>query len=857
MGLYWDAEGTHVGSALGLVEGSGLTAQRLPSQAPPVTRRRLPTGTVTLLFTDIEGSTRLLQELGDGYGVVLEEHRQTLREAFQRHDGVEVDTQGDAFFYAFAKATDATAAAREGQAALAGGAVRVRIGIHTGEPVLTDEGYVGIDVHKAARICSAAHGGQTILSDATARLVDADLRDLGDQRLKDLDTSLRLYQVGQDDFPPLRTLNLSNLPIQVAALIGRERECDEISRLLGEHRLVTLVGPGGSGKTRLAVQVAAGAIDEFADGVFWIPLAPVREPDLVEPTIAKVVGISGGLAAYLANRKALLLLDNFEQLIDAAPDLGELLRATTALKMLVTSREPLQLSGEWEYAVPPLPQTDAIALFTARARALKTDFEPDAAVAEVCRRLDGLPLAIELAAARVKVLAPQQLLDRLGRRLDVLTSGTRDVPTRQRTLRATIDWSYELLAPTEQELFMRLAVFLGGWTLDAAEAVTDAGIDTLESLVVKSLIGRDADRFGMLETLREYALERLDASGHGQRLRDRHARFFLELAEMGYPELERGEQAKWARRLGAEHDNLRVALQHFIEVGDAGLEERLVAAIWKFWFDQGLWEESSRAVEHARALSSGVTPARAAVMQGAAWISWRRGDGRAGARFAEQSLDLSRAIGDPRQIATSLRILGICFMIEDNERAAALFQESIDLCESCGDQISLTAALNNLAIISKESGDNRGAADQLERAVTIARQSGNPRGVSIYTMNLAHSERDLGEYARARAHFAESISVAGSLGIREVVTEGLYGAAVLADAVGEHAWAGALVGAARREGDFGHDFDLDSDRVALERALSSVEKHLGRDGLAKSIVAGRAMTLDAIVEYLEGNANRA
>ena len=537
-----------------------------------MTRRRLPTGTVTLLFTDIEGSTGLLQELGGGYSVVLEQHRRLLREAFQRHGGVEVDTQGDAFFYAFAKATDATAAAREAQAALAGGDVRVRIGMHTGEPVLTDEGYVGIDVHRAARICSAAHGGQTILSAATARLVEADLRDLGEQRLKDLDAPLHLYQLGQDDFPPLRTLNLSNLPIQVTALIGRQRECDEVTTLVGEHRLVTLVGPGGCGKTRLALQVAAATIDEFKDGVFWIPLAPVREPDLVEPTIAKVMGISGGLAAHLANRKALLLLDNFEQLIDAAPSLGELLGATTALKLLVTSREPLQLSGEWEYAVPPLPQNDAIALFTERARALKTDFEPDAAVAEVCRRLDGLPLAIELAAARVKALGPQQLLDRLGRRLDVLTSGTRDVPTRQRTLRATIDWSYELLAPTEQELFMRLAVFVGGWTLDAAEAVADAGIDTLESLVVKSLVGRNADRFGMLETLREYALERLDASGQGERLRDRHARFFLELAEMGHPEVERGE-ARWTRRLGAEHDNLRVALQHFVEAGDSGLED--------------------------------------------------------------------------------------------------------------------------------------------------------------------------------------------------------------------------------------------------------------------------------------------
>jgi predicted ATPase/class 3 adenylate cyclase len=817
-----------------------------------VTRRRLPTGTVTLLFTDIEASTRLLHDLGGKYATALEGHRLLLREAFQRHGGVEVDTQGDAFFYAFAKATDATAAAQEGQAALAAGSVRVRIGMHTGEPILNGQGYVGLDVHKAARICSAAHGGQTVLSDATARLVEVDLRDLGEQRLRDLDAPLRLYQLGQDDFPPLRTLNLSNLPAQTTAFIGRERECDEVSKLLQEHRLVTLVGTGGSGKTRLAVQVAAAATDEFKDGVFWVPLAPVRDPDLIEPTIAKVLGTSGGLAAHLANRQSLLLLDNFEQLIDAADTLGELLRATAMLKLLVTSREPLQLSGEWEYAMPPLPQNDAVVLFTERARALKTDFEPDAAVAGICGRLDGLPLAIELAAARVKVFAPQQLLDRLGRRFDVLTAGTRDAPARQRTLRATIDWSYELLTATEQELFMRLGVFSGGWTLEGAEAVAGA-IDTLESLVVKSLVVRNDERFGMLEALKEYALERLDASGQGDRLRDRHARFFLDLAELGHPEAERGDQEKWARRLGAEHDNLRAALQHFSEKADAELEERLVAAVWKFWFDQGLWEESSRAIERALALSSLVTPARAAVMQGAAWTAWRRGDGRAGIRFAEQGLIISRALGDPRHIATSLRILGTCFMAEDRERAAALFQESIDLCESCGDQYGLTAALNNLAIIATMSGDHRGAAHGLARAVSIAKQLGNARGVSVFTMNLAHAERELAEYQQARAHFAESLTVARSLGFRETVTENLYGAAVLADDIGEHGWAGTLIGAAQREGDFGHVFDLDADRVALERTLSSLERHLGSDGVANAIAAGRAMTLDAIVEYLNGN----
>jgi predicted ATPase/class 3 adenylate cyclase len=819
-----------------------------------VVARELPAGTVTLVFTDIEGSTRLLQELGDGYGEVLGKHRRILREAFHRHGGVEVDTQGDAFFYAFSKATEAAAAAQEGQAALAGGVVRVRMGIHTGEPQLTDEGYVGVDVHRAARICSSAHGGQVVLSDATARLLEVDVRDLGEHRLKDLEAPQRLYQLGPERFPALRTLNFSNLPVPPTALIGRERECEEIQRLLREHRLVTLMGPGGSGKTRLALQVGADAIDEFKDGVYWVPLAPVREPDLVEATIAKAVGVTDGLVNHLANRQVLLLLDNFEQVIEAAPRLAEILGATAALKLLITSREPLQLSGEWDYAVPPLPPTDAIVLFTERARALKSDFEPDDAVAEVCRRLDGLPLALELAAARVKVLAPKQILERLGRRLDVLTAGARDLPTRQRTLRATVDWSYDLLAPAQQGLFVRLSVFSGGWTLDAAEAVCDAELDSLESLVAKSLVTQVGERFHMLETLREYGLERLEASTSCESLRARHARFFLSLAEEGAPEFERGEQEIWTKRLNAEHDNLSATLQHFTRTADSEREIRLVAAIWKFWFDQGLWQESSRAVGRALASSSAMTSSRVEVMRGAAWTAWRRGDGPTGTTFAEETLELSRALGNPRQIAMALRVLGPCVMYEDRERSAALLDESVGISESSGDRVGLTAALNNLGVIASMSGDYRLAADRCDRALSIARQSGDMRGIAIYLMNLAHYERDLGEYQRARGHFAESLAAARKLGLREVVTEVLYGAAALADLLGEHAWAGALIGAAQREGDFGHDFDIEADRATLVRTMSSIETNLGSDALESALAAGRAMTLEAASEYLEGAA---
>ena len=481
------------------------------------------------------------------------------------------------------------------------------------------------------------------------------------------------------------------------------------------------------------------------------------------PAIARALGVKDDLASHLATRQALLVLDNFEQVVDAAPGLAGLLGAAAAVKFLVTSREPLQLSGEWGYAVPPLPQADAIVLFTERARALRTDFEPDDAVAEVCRRLDGLPLALELAAARVKVLAPSQMLERLGRCLDLLTTGARDLPARQRTLRATVDWSYDLLGPGERELFARLAVFSGGWTLDAAGAICDADLDTLESLVAKSLAGQAGTRFGMLETLREYALERLEESAGRDSMRDRHAHFFLALAEEGGPEFERGEQETWTRRLSAEHDNLRAALQHFQRSAEPELELRLVAAIWRFWFDQGLWQETSRAVERALAAGSGTTPARATVAHGAAWTAWRQGDVGAGLRFAEQSLQLSRALGDQRLIATALRIKGVCFMADDPERAASLFEDSARLAESAGDQPGLIASLNNRAIIASEAGEHRRAADEFERCVAISRQSGNRRGCAVSLLNLACCERQLGEYRQAWAHFAESFSMGGPL----------------------------------------------------------------------------------------------
>src|SRR5947208_4096365 len=420
----------------------------------------LPTGTVTFLFTDIEGSTRLLQELGDAYADALAEHRRVLREAFDRHGGVEVDTQGDAFFVAFGRATDALAAAGEGQEALSTGPIRVRIGIHTGEPLATDEGDVGIDVHRAARIAAVGHGRQILVSRSTRELAGVEgLRDLGDHRLKDLTAPERIYQLGEGAFPPLKSLNVTNLPVMANPLVGRDQELLEVQTLFreGSTRLVTVMGAGGSGKTRLGLQVAAELADEFPGGVFFVPLAGLQEPELVVLTIMGTLGLRE--ASELHDRKTLLVVDNFEHLLDAAGAISNLLAAAPETCVLVTSRMPLRLDGEHEYPLDPLPDDDASELLAQRARAVRPDFELDTAAVEICRRLACLPLALELAAPRLRSLSATALLQRLDERLPLLTSGRRASPERQRTLRATIEWSYDLLEPELRSPFARLAVF--------------------------------------------------------------------------------------------------------------------------------------------------------------------------------------------------------------------------------------------------------------------------------------------------------------------------------------------------------------------------------------------------------------
>ena len=451
-----------------------------------------PVGTVTFLFTDVEGSTRLLDQLGaEPYAEVLEQHRRLLRDAFNRNEGYEFGTEGDAFFVAFARAGDALAAAAEAQQLLTaaewpdGVELRVRIGVHTGEPLPAGSNYVGIDVHRVARIMSAGHGGQVVVSAATRTLVDAELTELGEHRLKDFDEPVALFQLGNEQFPPLKSISNTNLPRPASSLIGREREREALTGMLQNgSRLVTLTGPGGSGKTRLALEVAAELVPAFAAGVFWTDLAPLRDPALVTETLAQTLGAKEGLAEHVADRDLLLVVDNFEQVAKAAPELADLLSECRNLRFLVTSRELLRVNGEVEYPVPPLEEAEAVELFCTRSR-----LDPDPTIAVLCGRLDNMPLAVELAAARARLLTPTQILDRLSQQLDLLKGG-RDADPRQQTLRTTIEWSHELLSPEEQTLFRRLALFRGGCTVEAAEEVADADLDTLQSLLDKSLLRR-------------------------------------------------------------------------------------------------------------------------------------------------------------------------------------------------------------------------------------------------------------------------------------------------------------------------------------------------------------------------------
>jgi len=689
----------------------------------------LPSGTVTFLFTDVEGSTRLLHELGaEAYARALAKHRRVLRSAFEAHGGVEVDTQGDAFFVAFPAASGALDAAVQALAGLDGGPISVRIGLHMGTPLLTEEGYVGQAVHKGARIAAAGHGGQVLLSEETRKAVHADVMDLGEHRLKDFAEPVWIFQLGSEHFPPLKTISNTNLPSPASSFVGRDRELEDIAALLQDGaRLLTLTGPGGSGKTRLAIEAAAELVPEFKAGVFWVGLAPLREPALVTEEIAQTLGAKDGLAEHIGERELLLLLDNLEQVVAAASELASLVETCPNLRLLVTSRELLRVRGEVEYPVLPLAEPEAVELFCARARR-----RPDETVHELCRALDNLPLAVELAAARTSVLSPRQILERLSGRLDLLKGG-RDADPRQATLRATIEWSYELLSKEEKALFARLSVFAGGCTLEAAEQVTEADLDTLQSLVDKSLLRHTNERFWMLETIREYATERLEASDEAEEFRGRHAEYFLALAQEAEPHVEDetirgGGGGEWLDRLERELDNLRTALHDLETSGETERALEMTGALSDFWESRGHVVEGRSRLERALRSDERPTAARAKALIGAAEMAALSGDPATMELRAEEALALCRRLGDPRGVALSLHRLGYAVGEEgDWARAQQLFAESLRLFRDLGDEHYALWLTRTLAWAYAESGDLERARalyeDGLHRARTLGSRS--------------------------------------------------------------------------------------------------------------------------------------
>ena len=782
-------------------------------------------GTVTFLFTDIEGSTTLWQRHPDTMEVALQQHDALIRRAIKENDGRVFKTMGDAFYAVFDDATNALSAALGAQTATLAQdwgktPIRIRMALNTGAAEVRDGDYFGLSVNRTARLLSVGHGGQILISASTQTLAQnqlpdgLSLRDLGEHRLKDLEHTERIYQlIAFDlpaDFPPLKSMDYypTNLPVQLTSFIGREREIVELTELLGKARLITLTGPGGTGKTRLCLEVASRSAEQYRDGATFVGLASIADHDLVPNAIANELGVTEksnrslveSLQRYLSNKHMLMVLDNFEHVMKSAPLVTDLLALAPRLTIMVTSREVMRLNGEFEYPVRPLSVPDqkqpepvsdllvyeSVALFNQRALASVPSFqltkENASAVAAICARLDGLPLAIELAAVRVKRFKPQYLLERLEDSLGLLTKGPRDLPVRQRTLRGTIDWSYNLLNRSEQILFARLGVFRGGRSIDAVESICGPGLsidplDGLESLLDKSLLTQEEGlsgepRFKMLQTIQEYAQERLAESGEERIIRNRHLGYFLELMEEAEPKLEGLEQVAWLKRLEIEHDNLMTAAywsQSTEETAELAL--RLISSLVEYLLLRSYFSKGRELLSAALSTekSSQHMATRAKALQQAGLLAYMQSDYPATRNLLKESLSIYRELGPTgrRGLANALITLGdMETEVGEYAVASSLMKEALGIMRELDDDIGIARALWQLGQCNVRHGDYEQAVQYFELALPLLRRIGDRTATSIALSGLAEIAIREGDYDSATTLEEESLALRREIGER-------------------------------------------------------------------------------------------
>ncbi len=857
-------------------------------------------GTVTFLFTDIEGSTKLWERHPDAMRSALQQHDALLRRVIRENDGRVFKTVGDAFYAVFDDATKALLAARGAQKTImvqdwGKTPIRIRIALHTGTAELRDDDYFGPSVNHVARLLSAGHGGQILVSASTRALAqnrlpeELSLRNLGEHRLKDLERAERIYQlIAPDlptDFPPLVSLDSdsNNLPAQRTSFVGREREIAEVKRLLETTRLLTLSGAPGTGKTRLAIHIVRDNTDRFQNGVFFVDLAPINDPRLVLSKIVQALDLKEApgqslintLIHHLHTKQILLLLDNFEQVIEAAPLVGDLLAACPELKVLVTSREPLRVYGEQEYTVPPLTlpdpevieslpgmsQYEAVELFCQRARAVKSDFvltEGNApSVSEICVRLDGLPLAIELAAARSKLLSPESMCARLEHRLMTLTGGARDLPARLQTLRAAIDWSYDLLDSDEQRLLDRLSVFKGGRTIEAVEIICESDLsfpvlDGLESLLNKNLLyskeGRTGEtRFYMLETIHEYARERLAQSGEAEDMKRRHAMYFVALAERAEAEYHGTRQEYWYARLTDELDNVRTALNWTLDDVDVELGARLVAALREYWYFKGLLSESSAWINRALESEGKISPAiRAKTLNTSSRLTYARGDFADGARLARQALSLARDINDIETCAWAYLFISIYSMVSYGQIKEVLThaEEGLRLFRELDHKGGIVLGLNTLGELARLDGDYARAGRLYGECLALSNELGNREREAVSLANLSYVACHQGNYNQAIDCGKKALALLKSLQVEHAIAVVLAIIAGPIGAKGKPRLAARLLGASEAQLETMGASIPPQDKLEVDQFKEAVREQLGETEFNKAWAEGRGMSME-------------